>query len=170
MFETSDEIEALQQLLDASFDRSSSHLTSIMTPQRRLTAAQLVADIPAPAVLNIATVTARGEPRLCAVDGHFLHGHWQFSTAAESPKARQLDARAAISAGYTPRDGYGVFCHGTAARLRGEEQELFRRRSVEVYGQSIDDWGTDIAIYRIDPHWIVAFAFPEPADDGAPGA
>lgn len=58
--------------------------------ERRLSAERLAAEIPSPAVLTIATVTARGEPRVSAVDGHFLHSCWHWTTAAESPKARQL--------------------------------------------------------------------------------
>src|SRR5881398_2509891 len=118
MWETPDELTALQSLLDTSFDRASEHLTSIMTPERRLSAARLSAELPSPAVLNIASVTARGEPRISAVDGHFLHGHWYFTTSGESPKARQLRARPAISASFTPKDGYGVFCHGQVVELQ----------------------------------------------------
>lgn len=161
VFETPEEMTELQRLIDESFARSSAHLTSIMTPERRLTAQRLAADVPAPAVLNIATVTARGEPRLTAVDGHFLHGQWQFSTAADSPKARQLRARSAISASFTPRDGYGVFCHGRATLLTGAERELLQRRFVEVYGMAMDDLGPDIAAFRIDAQWLVGFAMSE---------
>src|SRR3954452_16170333 len=106
MRETAEELSALQILLDDSFERGSEHLRSIMEPQRRLSAERLVADLPSPAVLNIATVTARGEPRISAVAGHFIADHWYFTTAASSPKAAQLRARPAISASYTPRDGY----------------------------------------------------------------
>src|SRR5581483_10025868 len=97
----------------------------IMEEPRRLGAERLTAELPSPAVLNIATVTARGEPRVSAVDGHFLHGHWYFTTSATSPKARHLAARPAVSASYTPRDGYGVFCHGRAAPVTGgSEREM----------------------------------------------
>src|SRR3954453_13859588 len=109
MRETPDELAELQALPDRSFGRASEHLKSIMEPQRRLSAERLVADLPSPAVLNIATVTARGKPRISAGDGHFIGGHWYFTTAASSPKAAQVRARPAISASYTPRDGYGVF-------------------------------------------------------------
>jgi general stress protein 26 len=130
MRETQEELTALQSLLDASFARASAHLTSIMTPERRLSAQRLVAELPSPAVLNIATVTAGGEPRISAVDGHFLHGHWHFTTAADSPKVRQLRARPAISASYTPRDGYGVFCHGRAALLDGTDRQMLREHFI----------------------------------------
>lgn len=159
MKETTDELAGLQNLLDISFDRSSHHLTSIMEPHRRLTAARLVAELPSPAVLNIATVTAKGEPRVSAVDGHFMHGHWYFTTAAASPKARQLRARPTISASYTPRDGFGVFCHGRIEELGpGTERQLVIDHFVETYGQSPQEWDTEILYARIDAVWMVAFA------------
>jgi hypothetical protein len=156
--ETPDELAALQHLLDASFARASEHLTSIMSAPRRLTAQRLVAELPSPAVLNLASTTARGEPRLSAVDGHFLHGHWYFTTAAGSVKARHLRARPAVSAAFTPRDGFGVFCHGRAAELLpGDERQRLIEHFVETYGQSPQEWG-DIFYARIDADWLVAFA------------
>jgi uncharacterized pyridoxamine 5'-phosphate oxidase family protein len=159
MRETADELAALQTLLDRSFARASSHLTSIMEPQRRLAAQRLSAELPSPAVLNIATVTKQGEPRVSAVDGHFLHGHWYFTTSADSPKARQLRARPAISASYTPRDGYGVFCHGRAVELReGDERRMIADHFVETYGMPPEDLAPDIFYARIDADWLVGFA------------
>ena len=161
MFETEPELAALQALLDASFARASAHLKSIMTEPRRLSAARLVAELPAPAVLNIATVTASGEPRVSAVDGHFLHGHWYFTTDGDSPKARQLQARPAISASFTPRDGFGVFCHGTAAEPTEAERDLLRQRFVELYGMAPEELADSIAYVRIDATWLVAFAMTD---------
>jgi hypothetical protein len=158
MRETPDELATLQGLLDASFARASAHLVSIMAPERRLSAEQVVADLPSPAVLNIASVTKRGQPRLSAVDGHFISGHWYFTTAARSPKAVQLRARPAISASYTPRDGFGVFCHGTAASLDGDEQQMLRQHFINTYGVDPETWG-EIAYFRIDADWLVAFRF-----------
>ena len=159
MNETADEIAAVQDLLDRSFARASPHLTSIMAEPRRLTAQRLVDELPSPAVLNIATVTARGEPRISAVDGHFMHGHWYFTTSGLSPKARQLRARPAISASYTPRDGYGVFCHGHVVELEpGPERQMVIDHFLETYGQSPEEWGPGIFYARIDASWLVGFA------------
>lgn len=160
MHETTDELDALQRLLDESFARSSEHLLSIMEPQRRLTAARLGEELPSPAVLNIATVTARGEPRVSAVDGHFLHGRWYFTTLAEAAKATQLAARPAISAAYTPKDGYGVFCHGTAVLLDGADKDALLEHLAVAYGTDAADWA-DVAGYRIDPHWMTGFAMTD---------
>jgi len=167
MHEDPDEIAALQQLLDRSFASASAHLRSIMSPSRRLTAAGLVAELPCPSVLNIATVTARGEPRVSAVDGHFLHGHWYFSTDAASPKARQLRARSAISASFTPRDGFGVFCHGGAVELpNGVERQMIVEHFVEVYGESPEAWTDEIYWARIDAAWLVAWAMTPDESSG----
>jgi hypothetical protein len=159
MKETTAELAALQDLLDRSFAQASPHLTSIMTEPRRLSAERLVAEFPAPAVLNIAVVTARGEPRISAVDGHFLHGHWYFTTSAESPKARQLRARPAISASFTPRDGFGMFCYGRAVELApGNELEALDAHWTLTYGQPLSAFGIAIYAARIDCDWLVAFA------------
>jgi hypothetical protein len=160
MKETPDELEALQQLLDDSFAQSSEHLLSIMEPHRRLTAQRLVDEIPSPAVLNIATVTAKGEPRVSGVDGHFLHARWHFSTLADSPKAHHLAARPAISAAYTPKDGYGVFCHGKAVLLGGAALEALLEHLISVYGAAFEELG-EVTAYRIEPHWMTAFAMTD---------
>jgi pyridoxine/pyridoxamine 5'-phosphate oxidase len=172
MRETAEELATLQRLLDDSFAASSEHLTSIMTPSRRLAAAALVEQLPSPAVLNIATVTARGEPRISAVDGHFIHGHWYFTTEANSPKARHLVARPATSASFTPRDGFGAFCHGRAVLLDGDERQMLHDHFVATYHADPEDLGT-IAYFRIDAHWLVAFDFgqsEQPAGQGDPPA
>lgn len=161
MYETPTELDALQRLLDTSFAGASPHLLSIMRPERRLTAEQLAADLTGIAVLNVATVTARCEPRISAVDGHFLSGCWHFTTDGGSPKARQLRAHPAISVSYTPRDGYGVFCHGQARFLeRGTPgYTVLHDHCVRTYGQSPDEFGSDIAYIRVEPAWMVGFTF-----------
>jgi hypothetical protein len=158
MFETEDDLAALQQLMDGSFARSSDHLRSIMTPERRLSAQELVEVLPAPAVLNVATVTARGEPRISAVDGHFVWGAWHFGTATASPKAAHLRARPATSAAYTPRDGFGAFCHGQAVPLHGEAFRRFDEYWQRAYGQGLGSLG-DVSCFRIEASWLVAFEF-----------
>jgi hypothetical protein len=160
MRETPDDLIALQQLLDDSFARASPHLLEIMEPHRRLGAERLSAELPSPAVLNLATVTKRGEPRVSGVDGHFLHGRWHFSTAAGSAKAAHILARPAVSASYTPKDGYGVFCHGRAIVLDGGDKEPLREQMIEVYGSDPEEWG-EILYARIEPSWMTAFSMTD---------
>jgi hypothetical protein len=163
MNESTAELDELQALLDGTFARSSQHLRSIMTPERRLDARRLVDLLTGIAVLNVASVTARGEPRISALDGHFLHGHWHATTAGDSPKARQWLARPAVSAAYTPRDGFGVFCHGRMQFLDpgSSAYEELEVHCVRTYGQSPRAWGSDIVYLRIEPTWFVAFAMTD---------
>jgi hypothetical protein len=163
MYETDAEIDALQELLDRSFTTSSEHLRAIMTEPRRLDARRLIQELDGPCVLNIATVTAHGEPRVSAVDGHFLRGRWYFSTDSSSPKIRQLTARPAISASYTPRDGFGVFGHGRAVRLVADSAEFAQLvdQWALMYGGSVDDYEADITAMRIDLNWLVGFAMTD---------
>lgn len=149
--------DVLQTLLDDSFACASEHLLSIMTSERRLSAERLRQELPCPAVLNLATVTAQGEPRVSAVDGHFLDDHWYFTTALDSPKARHLLTRPAVSASYTPRDGFGVFCHGQAVPLVGGERDMLRDHFSQVYGVAPETLG-EIAYFRIEASWLVGFA------------
>jgi hypothetical protein len=163
MYETEAELAGLQQLLDQSFRVSSPHLSAIMTEPRRLDAHRLVRELDGVCGLNVATVTAQGEPRVSAVDGHFLHGRWYFTTDPTAVKARQLAARPAISAAYTPRDGLGVFCHGQAHRLEpgaAEFDELDRHWTL-MYGASFGSLTDGIAYLRIDPSWLVGFAMTD---------
>ena len=162
MNETARELADLQRLLDSSSAAGGQrHLTGIVTPSRRLSAERLCADMGGVLVLNVATVSGSGAPRLSAVDGHFLHGQWYFSTAATSVKARHLSARPEISVGYTPRDGYGVWAHGVATRLVGVERDRIDAYLSEVYGQPLSGMADEIVIFRVDAHWMISYAMPD---------
>ncbi len=74
--------------------------------------------------LNLATVTAKGEPRISAVDGHFLHARWVFTTSGTAAKARQLRARPAASISYVDGERIGVFSHGQVEFLTPEHPDF----------------------------------------------
>src|SRR5215510_8974987 len=115
MFETDAELDEMQSLMDASLERATEHLQSIIRPgERTLTAEQLSTACRGMCTLAISTVTAHGEPRVSAVDGHLLHGRWYFSTARGAAKARHLAVRPAVSIAYLQGEEIGVFAHGRA--------------------------------------------------------
>ncbi|WP_261164766.1 pyridoxamine 5'-phosphate oxidase family protein [Microbacterium sp. Marseille-Q6965] len=159
MYETKSEIEALQQLLDASHARGTAHLREIIAGDRRMTAAQLVAELTGMRVLTLATVTAHGEPRVSAVDGHFLHGRWTFGTDGRAAKARHIAARPAVSAAHVDGERIGVFCHGTALRLTPDDERWDETIShwTTHYGTDPTTWGDDVRLYRIEPTWMVGY-------------
>lgn len=159
MRETAAEIAALQELMDASYTRSTSHLQEIVSGPRRLTAEQVVAALDGMKVLTLATVTAAGEPRVSAVDGHFLHGRWTFGTDGRAAKARHLAARPAVSAAHVDGERLGVFCHGNAVRLTPQDPawEETIAHWTAYYGSDPTTWGEDVRMYRIEPAWLVGY-------------
>jgi pyridoxine/pyridoxamine 5'-phosphate oxidase len=160
MKETAAEVTAMQQLLEATYERSTEHLRNIFTDPRRLSADELVRVLTGMRTVNVATVTARGEPRISAVDGHFLHARWVFTTSGSAAKARHLKARPAASISYVDGERIGVFSHGQVEFLTPEHVDFaeIEAHLVKHYGASPSTWGDDIVYCRLQPTWMVAYA------------
>jgi hypothetical protein len=160
MYETDAEIDALQRLLDASYGTSTDHLRGIISDDHRLTARDLVALLTGMKVLSVATVTARGEPRISALDGHFLHATWSFGTSGTAAKARHMAARPAVSVAHVDGEQLAVFSHGRAERMHPDDVDWAPTLEhwTRHYGSSPLDWGEDIALYRYHPTWMVGYA------------
>ena len=168
VFETSIEISRLQELLDASLNRSTGHLRAIVAPgERTLTAEQLVGVATGMCTLALATVTRTGEPRISGVDGHLLHGQWVVGTDPSAAKARHLGARPAVSVSYMRGEELGVFTHGHARPLnpRDGPEDPWWPETLDYlkghYGPEGFVW-TEVIFYRIEPTWMVAYC-PDPA-------
>ncbi|MFB7910845.1 pyridoxamine 5'-phosphate oxidase family protein [Kitasatospora sp. NPDC056076] len=169
MLETPDDLARLQALLDASLARSTAHLRSIISSERTLTAVQLTRVLTGMCTLALSTVTAKGEPRISGVDGHFLNGRWYFGTARTAAKARHLAARPAVSAAHLRGEDLGVFTHGTVETLNPRDGEPaadwpeLLSYFQDFYGRDVFDWEHDVVYYRLRPHWMAAFA-SDPAE------
>lgn len=169
MYETEAELDALDALLDSSLAGATSHLRSIIRPgERTLTARQLVQVLSGMCVLALSTVTASGEPRISAVDGHFLHGCWIFGTERSAAKARHLHARPAVSAAHLRGETLGVFTHGSAEVLNpladraDPHWDTILEYLTNHYGESPLGWG-EVVMYRLRPHWMAVYA-PQPRE------
>lgn len=161
MHESASELEALQRLLDASRARATEHLRGIINEDRTLSARDLASLLTGMKVLALATVTAGGEPRISAVDGHFVHGSWTWSTSGTSAKARHLERRPSVSAAHVDHEELAVFAHGRAERLAPGDplwDETLAHLTAH-YGGSPLGWGPDIRLYRLVPTWMVGYAF-----------
>ncbi len=161
MLETTDELATLQRLLNASLAASTDHLRAIIHGDRVLSAADLVALLTGMKVLAVATVTASGEPRISAVDGHFLHGTWTFSTSATAAKAQHLRARPAVSVAHVDNEELAVFSHGRVELMRESDSDWNETIGhwTAHYGSSPLEWGDQINVYRYRPHWLVGYAW-----------
>ena len=160
MLETPDEIAGLQALLDASHASATGHLRGIIDEARTLTARDMVAALTGMKVLSVATVTATGEPRISALDGHFLHATWTFSTDATAAKARHLRARPQVSVAHIDDETLAVFAHGRVEEMLETDPEWTPTLDhwTAYYGSSPLSWGGEIRMYRLRPHWMVGFA------------
>jgi general stress protein 26 len=175
VLETEAELAALQRLLDVSHAGSTSHLRSIIDDRRTLSAANIVHLLRGMKVITLATTTARGEPRISALDGHFLHGVWTFGTSGGSAKARHLEARPQVSVAHVDGERLGVFSHGRAERMQPADADWGETLDhwTAHYDSSPLSWGDDVRMYRYRPRWMVGYAADREgalvaAADGAP--
>ena len=161
MHETPDELRQLQDLLDRSLASSTDHLRDIIHGDRVLSAADIVALMTGMKVISVATVTAQGHPRISAMDGHFLHGTWSFSTSGSSAKARHMAVRPDVSVAHIDNEELAVFSHGRVSPASPSDPDW--QDTVDHwtrhYGSSPLEWGEDIRLYRYEPHWMVGYAF-----------
>ncbi len=164
MRETPNDLAELQTLLDSSLSRSTAHLRSIIDEENTLNAEDLTQLLTGMCTLALSTVTAKGEPRISGVDGHFLHGRWVFGTARTAAKARHLAARPAASVAYMRGEDLGVFTHGTVEILNpyGGEPAVdwpeLRAYFQDFYGADAFDWDNEVVYFRLRPHWMTVYA------------
>lgn len=161
MKETPEEVAALQALLDRSHAASTDHLRDIISDDRRLTAQDIVALLTGMKVISVATVTAQGHPRISAMDGHFLHATWSFSTSGTAAKARHMRARPDVSVAHIDNEELAVFSHGRVEELRPDDADYDEtlQHWTDHYGSSPLTWADEIRMYRYRPHWMVGYAF-----------
>jgi hypothetical protein len=163
VLETSKELAELQALLDGSLSRATAHLRSIVT-ERTMTADQLTQVLAGMCTLALSTVTAKGEPRISGVDGHFLHGKWHFGTARTAAKARHLAARPTASVAHMRGEDLGVFTHGTVQPLNPADGEPaadwpeLLAYFQDFYGAAAFDWENEVTYYRLRPKWMTVYA------------
>ena len=177
MRETAADLVRLQELLDLSMARAGVHLRRIVTPERRLEAAEVCRRLDGMCLLALATVTATGRPLVSPVDGIFYRGAFHFGSAPDSVKYRHLRARPQVSASHLPGEHFAVTVHGTAAAVdvRAPAQAGFRRTLLDVYvpryGPSWEDFLDAEAVYwRIDAARMIVFAMdPDATPAGSAG-
>jgi hypothetical protein len=160
MYETDADLQELQRLLDRSFERAGEHLRGIWGEGSRLDAESLVAELPGVQVLDLATVTPRGEPRVAPVDGFFYRGHFWFGSSPHSFRFRNIRANPAVSAAVTKGgETFLVIVHGEAVEIdpRGPEAGGFARYPREVYDFDWDAAHPEAPYARIEAKTLLAF-------------
>jgi hypothetical protein len=133
--ETPADLAALQDLLDRSYATAGPHLLSVITPERRLSAGQVVDRLTGMRLLALATVTADGRPIVGPVDGIFFRGAFHFGSSPDSVRFRHIKNRPHVSATHLPGEELAVTVHGRAVALdiHSDAGAEFRQTLLEVY-------------------------------------
>jgi hypothetical protein len=163
MYESDDDLTALQELLDASYARAGEHLRSIWGEDSRLDARGLCRELVGVQVLDLGTVTPRGEPRVSPVDGLFFRGHLWFGSADSSGRFRNIRANPAVSGAITRGlETFLVIVHGRAVETdpRGPDAGGFADYAREVYDFDWDAIHPTAPYARIEARTLLAFKRP----------
>jgi nitroimidazol reductase NimA-like FMN-containing flavoprotein (pyridoxamine 5'-phosphate oxidase superfamily) len=163
--ETPQDISRLQELLERSYETAGSHLLSIHTEERRLTAEQVAARLTGMRLLALATVTADARPIVGPVDGIFYRGAFHFGSSPGSVRVRHIRVRPQVSATHLPGEELAVTVHGRAVPVdvQGEHGAGLRRALIEIYVPRYGaDWEEFLdsgpVYFRIDAERMFTFA------------
>lgn len=159
MYETAQDLVDLQALLDRSYAGAGTHLKSISTPERLVTANALVERLSGVRLLALATVTADGRPLVGPVDGLFFRGAFWFGSGEDSVRFRHMRVRPAVSATHIDGEEFAVTVHGRAVEVDfGDPGSAgFAEYCVEVYGERWRDWAGEAPYARIDAEKMFTF-------------
>lgn len=135
MYETDEDLAALQHLLDASYSAAGVHLRRIITSERRLSAGEVASRLEGMRLLALATVTADGRPLVGPVDGIFYRGSFHFGSAPDSMRFRHIHRRPHVSATHLPGEELAVTVHGRAVPIdiQATGNVGFRGTLLEIY-------------------------------------
>ena len=168
MHESPADIEELRELLDRSYAAAGPHLLRIHTPERRLSAEEVIERLSGMCLLTLATVTADGRPLAGPVDGIFYRGAFHFGSSPDSVRFRHIRNRPYVSATHVPGEELAITIHGRAVPvdIHADEGAGFRRALLEIYVPRYGpDWEEKFLdsgpVYaRIEPARMFAFAMP----------
>jgi uncharacterized pyridoxamine 5'-phosphate oxidase family protein len=170
MFETDAQVAEIQGLLDTHIARANPHMTAIITPERRLTARQVVTYLQGTRHVAFASVNRHGEPRVSPLDALFIHGRFTLSTGIAATKLRHLRRNPACSAVHMDGDRVAIAVDGEVEWIARDHpnHEVIHRAWTEQYGSDPYSWGDGIVFFRIAPHSMWAYAFhPEEFPEAA---
>ena len=146
MYETDEDMQRLQMVLDQSIERAGSFLRQSFPPDHSLTARQLVHFWQGLQTVAFATVTSKGEPRVAPIGALLFHGHFYIPTIATAMRTKHILRHPAISFTCYQGNDIAVIVHGEANIIQSAHPdftalETFQR---EVSGSSVREWGEGV--------------------------
>ena len=169
MYETPEEIEYLQALLDRSIEQAGEFLrSSFEMPAHSLSARQLIHLWQGLQTVAFATATNKGDPLVAPIGALLFHGRFYIPTVASALRTRHILHRPAISFTFYQGNDLAVIVHGEAEVIRPDNVqfaalEAFQR---EMSGSSVLEWGEGVFLH-IEPRAIYTYArFPDRYHEG----
>lgn len=160
MHETPDDLTRLQALLDASIAQAGPFLrTSFEMPAHSLAAAQLAGALQGIVHVALATVTAKGEPRVAPIGAIVYRGTFYIPTTANAARTRHIRQRPAVSLTCFRDNGFAVILHGRAAVLAPGDPAFatLDAQHQASGGPSVLTWGEGVYL-RIEPDVLYSYA------------
>lgn len=160
MHETAADLERLQRLLDDSAQRASPFLrSSFQIPERSLDARSLASRLDGSLTVALATVTARGEPRVAPINAFFLHASFYVPTVAEAARARHLATRPAASLTYFEGTSLAVIAHGNVEIIPVEHPAFDQvdETQVALGRQSPREWEGHAVYLHLEPSRLYTY-------------
>ncbi len=160
MYETPEDIQLFQALLDRSIAQAGAFLRqSFEMPEHSLSAEQLIHLWQGLQTVAFATTTAQGEPRVAPIGALLLRSRFVIPTLAQAIRTKHVLRHPAISFTYYQGNDVAVIAHGSAEVVRPDhadfaEFEAFQR---EMSGTSVLNWGEGVFLLVI-PRVIYTYA------------
>ncbi len=160
MDETSDDIQRLQTLLDASIQQAGDFLrSSFEMPAHSLSARQIVRYWQGALTVALATVTPQGEPRVAPIGAMLIHGQIIIPTVKAAARTRHLLKHSAISLTHYQETGLAFIIHGHAEIIEADHPDFatYVQAQLAATGKSVRNWGEGVYL-RVLPHAFYTYA------------
>jgi len=110
--------------------------------------------------LALATVNARGEPRVAPVDGWFVRARFIFGSGGNSIRVKHIRGNPSVSATHFAGDDIAVIVHGRAELIPSDHRDAPWLDEVisDLYGSSPFSWGKDVHLGRIEPGTMLTYS------------
>ncbi len=160
MYETSEDIQQLQNLIDHSIEQAGAFLRqSFQMPDHSLSARQLVHVWQGMQTIALATVTRNGEPRVAPIGALLFRGSFYIPTVMTAARTKHILHRPVVSLTLHQENDIAVIAHGSATVIQSD-QPMFadiEKLQRETTGESVREWGEGVFL-QITPKTLFTYA------------
>jgi len=160
MYETEEDYQQLQSLLDQSIKQAGTFLrASFQMPAHCLSARQITHFWQGLQTVALATVTSKGEPRVAPIGALLLRGRFYIPTTATALRTRHVTRQPATSFTCYQGNDLALIVHGDATVIPAHHPDFTaaEKLQVEWSGHSVREWGEGVFL-QIMPRIFYTFA------------